>query len=214
MAQGQAGRGTAAWRSLTTSDHRIARPNSSDRTHPAVASAASTAHFRGMRALVALVAMLASLGSPGCAARRGAPTRRSGAADAAGVEAALRQFLAAFENLDWEPFRASFADDACVFFPSASTPHRFCGRDVFEARFRRFFDSMRSEATSGPPYLDLRPEGVRIEALGDDASLVSFELTNGVRIARRTFVFRKIGGRWRIVHLHASNVPWPDEPRR
>jgi ketosteroid isomerase-like protein len=70
-------------------------------------------------------------------------------ADTAGVEAALRRFLAAFEDLDWEAFRASFADDACVFFPSAATPHRFCGRDLVEARFRRVFDSIRREATSG-----------------------------------------------------------------
>jgi uncharacterized protein (TIGR02246 family) len=166
-----------------------------------------------MRAGLALVAVFASLVTGGCKSWRGPSKGIVGSADTTGVEAAFRRFLAAFEDLDWEAFRASFADDACVFFPSASTPDRFCGRDAVEARFRRFFDSIRSEAKSGPPYQRLRPEGVRIDALGDDASVVSFELTSEVRVARRTVVFRRNDGRWLIVHLHASNVPWPDEPR-
>jgi len=41
------------------------------------------------------------------------------------------------------------------------------------------------------------------------AQIVSFTLRNAERIARRTLVFKKVGGDWLIVHLHASNVPRP-----
>lgn len=33
------------------------------------------------------------------------------------VKAALAKFVQAFDNLDWEIFRASFADNATVFHP-------------------------------------------------------------------------------------------------
>jgi ketosteroid isomerase-like protein len=167
-----------------------------------------------MRRGLTRAALALALATGACAVRRG-PSPGSRPEDTAGVEAALRRFLTAFENLDWEKFRASFADEACVFFPSAATPERFCGRDAFEARFRRVFDGIRGEATSGPPYHSLRPEGLRIEALGEAASLASFTLSSEQRGARRrTVVLRRIAGSWRIVHLHASNVPWPDAPGR
>ena len=160
--------------------------------------------------------LIGVLGS--CAARPGPVSPASASASASGgsarsaeVAAALRGFLDAFENLAWEPFRASFADDACVFFPSARTPERFCGRDAVEARFREVFDGERRAATSGPPYLHLQPEELQIQLVGDAAAIATFHLRNQQRTARRSVVFRRDGAAWRIVHLHASNVPWPDE---
>jgi ketosteroid isomerase-like protein len=133
-------------------------------------------------------------------------------ASPAEVTAALRAFLDAFENLEWDAFRSSFAGDACVFFPSARTPGRFCGTQAIEARFRQVFDEER-RAAPGPPYLRLRPEELVVQALGEDVAVVTFHLRNGQRLARRTIVFRRDGSAWRIVHLHGSNVPWPDEAR-
>jgi len=46
-----------------------------------------------------------------------------------------------------------------------------------------------------------------------NAAIVTFHLRNDERVGRRTIVFRKTDGAWRIAHLHASNVPWPDEVR-
>jgi hypothetical protein len=37
-----------------------------------------------------------------------------------------------------------------------------------------------------------------------DLALVTFQIPGG-STARRTFVFRRIGGRWLITHMHASN---------
>jgi ketosteroid isomerase-like protein len=96
-----------------------------------------------------------------------------------------------------------------VFFPSARTPERFCGRAAVEERFRQVFEQERRGAASGPPYLELRPEGLEIQVL-EGAAIASFVLRNRERVARRTIVFRDDHGTWRIVHLHGSNVPWPD----
>jgi hypothetical protein len=43
--------------------------------------------------------------------------------------------------------------------------------------------------------------------------ITTFELHNSLRTGPRSVVFRKEGEAWRIMHLHASNVPWPDEPK-
>ncbi len=126
--------------------------------------------------------------------------------DSADVHAALMQFLRAFEDLDWERFRASFTDDASVFFPTPSPAQRFVGRVAVEAQFQRVFDAIRRAAPAGPPYQQLPPVNLQLVMLGPASALATFELHNSKRLARRTVVFRKEGGHWRIVHLHASNV--------
>lgn len=115
------------------------------------------------------------------------------------VNAATQHFLTSFEKLDWEEFRASFADDACVFFPRPDTPERKCGRAAYEKEWRRVFDDEQKGR------LVLHPEDLEIQMLGDDGAVVSFHLRNSQRIARRTIVFRKSADGWKIVHLHASN---------
>ena len=132
--------------------------------------------------------------------------------DSAEVHAALHRFLRAFENLEWEPFRTSFADEATVFFPSAATPGRFEGRAAIEARFQQEFADIRAQATGGPPYMRLVPRGLQVTVLESHTALVTFELRNAVRLARRSLVLVREPPGWRIRHLHASNVPWPDEP--
>jgi len=128
-------------------------------------------------------------------------------ADSAAVHAAVTMFLHAFENLDWERFREGFSDNVTAFFPPPEPPQRFVGRAAVESQFRRVFDGIRAAAPSGPPYQHLPPVGLRIEMLGSSTALVSFELRNAERIGRRTFVMQRKAGQWRIVHLHASNVP-------
>jgi len=128
-----------------------------------------------------------------------------GAADSA-VETALERFLAAFENLDWEGFRAAFDDDATAFFPTPEPPQRFEGRAAVEAQFQRVFNALRTTAPSGPPFQRLVPEELRIDQIGTDTAVATFHLRNEQRLARRTIVFRRTARGWRIAHLHASNV--------
>ena len=123
------------------------------------------------------------------------------------VAAAVTTFLTAFENLDWATFHASFADDVTVFFPTPEPPQRFVGRTAVEAQFERVFQAIRKSAPGGPPYHLLQPQGLSVHLLEPGTALVAFELHNSERIGRRTIVFRRVDGRWKIVHLHASNVP-------
>jgi ketosteroid isomerase-like protein len=144
------------------------------------------------------------------AVQSAAPNATSGhtlSADVADVHTALTRFLVAFENLDWGAFRECFDDQATVFFPSPEPGERAEGRAAYEARFRHVFDEIRRTEPSGPPFQTLEPQDLRIEVLGPNGALVTFHLRNAERLARRTVVFRKADGRWRIFHLHASNVP-------
>ena len=138
------------------------------------------------------------------------PTSQPGsdprAAARAEVERTAREFLTAFENLDWKRFTASFENDATVFFPAPEPPNRFTGRSQFEPQFQKVFAAIRASNPSGPPYHQLVPEALEVDVLARDVALVSFLLRNDQRIARRTLVLVRIEGRWLIHHLHASNV--------
>ncbi|HKN68898.1 MAG TPA: nuclear transport factor 2 family protein, partial [Gemmatimonadaceae bacterium] len=126
--------------------------------------------------------------------------------DSAAVADALQRFLSAFENLDWVPFRATFSDSATVFQPAPEMPARVAGPRGIDSTFRAVFANIRAHATSGPPYQRLAPTNLRIQPLASGVVLVTFELRNAERLARRTMVFRHEDAGWRIVHLHASNL--------
>ena len=115
----------------------------------------------------------------------------------------LESFVDAFNRLDWDVFRELFAEDASVFFPGVYRSERASGREAVEAGFRSVFDRWRRER-SGPPYLDLRPLDVVVESWGD-ISLVTFHLKEGEALLRRTLVLRRVEGKLRIAHLHASS---------
>jgi len=124
--------------------------------------------------------------------------------DEALVRHFLSDFITAFDNLDWEKFRASFADDATVFFPRGR-PDRASGRDAVEEHFQRVFEQIRAGRTQGP-YMDLRPRELQVTILGAVA-VVTFHLDDRPGfINRRTLVLRKTSRGWKIVHLHASEV--------
>jgi len=126
--------------------------------------------------------------------------------DSTAVAAALSHFLTAFENLDWVPFRASFADSATIFQPVPEMAERVTGPRAIDSTFRAVFANIRSHATGGPPYQSLVPIDLRIQPLSPGLVLVTFELHNAERVARRTVVFRRERLGWRILHLHASNI--------
>jgi ketosteroid isomerase-like protein len=123
------------------------------------------------------------------------------------VRAALGRFIAAFDNLDWPRFIASFEDGATVCYPSPPNASSCAeGRPQFEPAWQQVFAGIRGTRTA-PPYMDLKPERLRVRTIGD-AAIVTFELHDGPgRTGRRTIVLHRESGRWRIAHLHASNVP-------
>ena len=139
----------------------------------------------------------------------GAQSNPATRGDSAAVAVALRRFLTAFENLEWEPFRAAFSDSATVFHPAPNMPERVTGRAAVDSTFRAVFDDVRAHAAGGPPFHRLTPEDLRIQPQAPGVVLVTFELRNSDRLGRRTVVFGRERDAWRIVHLHASNVAIP-----
>ena len=135
----------------------------------------------------------------------GAVTHQTPSKDATAegqVQNAAEAFIDAFNNLDWEAFRATFSDDATVFFPTPGISRRATGRSEVEGFFRPLFDEFRSRR-SAPPYLDIDPKDTHVQIL-EDAAIVTFHLEDMELLNRRTVVFQKRDGRWLIVHLHAS----------
>lgn len=128
--------------------------------------------------------------------------------DTSGVLAAARSFLSAFNRLDWEPFHGSFDPSATVFQPFGE-PFRNDGREEVAAFFRSFFDQVRA-ARDGPPYLEIEPEDLRIDPIGE-AAVVTFHLPGEEQVGRRTLVFGRDvpDAPWRIAHLHASTLERP-----
>ena len=134
--------------------------------------------------------------------------------DRAAIEAFTREFLHAFEDLDMKQFIACFAADATVFFPMPEPPERVQGKQAIQQRFEHVFASIRSTAKSGPPFHYLAPEDLTIQLVPGQTAVVSFQLRNAERIARRTLVLTNANGQWFILHLHASNAPIVAESER
>jgi ketosteroid isomerase-like protein len=149
---------------------------------------------------MALGIIMAASGA-GCAPAAGP----RGAPDDAGVRAAMSRFLTALNQLDTTTMNASFADDISAFVPTA-TAERVNGK----AAVARIFEAFAATARARGDRLDIRPEGLSVEAVGDTgfASFTARDSSGGT-LSRRTFIFHQRGGRWLIVHFHASNVPLP-----
>ena len=124
------------------------------------------------------------------------------------VEQAFKHFITAFNNLDWDEFRKTLADDVTVFNPDiveAQSVNRLDGRQQVEAGFKSVFAATREKA-SGPPYLHIVPKNVHIQTYTDSA-IVTFEFErDGNSFGRRTIVFHREPAGWKTAHIHASNV--------
>jgi ketosteroid isomerase-like protein len=130
----------------------------------------------------------------------------------AGVDPGLKQtlasFLIAFDNLDWPSFRKFFAPDATVFHPAAPNLKRIDSPEEVEKAWLGVFARIRkTSGRTAPPYMNLQPQDLKVQMLSGDVALVTFHLTEGNVLSRRTIVFRRDPGGWKIVHLHASNLP-------
>lgn len=127
------------------------------------------------------------------------------------VRETLSRFVRAFDDLDWETFRLTFDDGATVFYPRAF-PERATGRAEFEKTFKTVFEQIRDSKASAP-YMDIQPREVKIQLFGNLA-IATFHLDDRAGfVNRRTIVLNKNEHGWKIVHLHASEVPTTRPPR-
>ncbi|HEX2204510.1 MAG TPA: nuclear transport factor 2 family protein [Longimicrobium sp.] len=157
---------------------------------------------------LAVLAACAAAGTPGAPSPEPRAMQAS-AADSASAHRAATGFLAAFDSLQYEPFRAYFADDVTMFFPFAQFPSRADGKAAVESVFSRFFEAQRaSRAEAGRPMVQgIAPRGLRVQMAGADAAIVTFHL-GAESPARRSIVFRRVGAdAWKVVHWHASSSP-------
>lgn len=123
-----------------------------------------------------------------------------------GLEQALAGFLAAFENLDWSSFRPFFADDATIFHPDFRHRKRTDGVSALEGSWHEVFDQIKRDSKRRtPPYMLLAPKDRQITMVSPDIALVTFHLISATRFGRRSLLWRYASGKWKVVHLHASN---------
>lgn len=145
----------------------------------------------------------------GAAAASAASTAVSARPKMQGATSVLRRFLTAFENCDLPLMESFFAPDATYFdrFPPGNQ------RAADYLRGRGMPPGMRELATRLPragghaPYHSVEPRDLMIQS-NDGVAVCTFHLTGGETLGRRTVVLsRRDSLGWRIVHIHASNVP-------
>jgi ketosteroid isomerase-like protein len=139
-----------------------------------------------MRRLLPIAWLLLSLA---CASARPAP------------EQTVDDFVAAFNRLDADAVGALLADDVTAFLPMPQYRAKLTGRAAIVDALRPLFDAER--ARSGA--LHLTHHDLAIQRAGD-AAVATFDVGSADVSSRRTLVLSWRGGRWRIVHLHASNL--------
>jgi ketosteroid isomerase-like protein len=119
------------------------------------------------------------------------------------VLATVQTFIRANETANLELILGTFDDNATVFLPNTQ-PQRANGKAEIREAFAQAFKPRTGPITITPRNLDVQ--------LFDDFAVVTAHLRDlpaapilePITFARRTFVLRQIGGRWLIVHLHAS----------
>lgn len=125
-----------------------------------------------------------------------------------GALAVVRTFIRANETADLALIVSTFAEEATVFLPGGDAPYRLTGKPQIQAGFAAIL-----KGRTGP--ITITPAAVHTQLFGDMAivtahlrDLPATPITEPMSFARRTFVLRREGDRWLIVHLHASNFQW------
>jgi uncharacterized protein (TIGR02246 family) len=125
------------------------------------------------------------------------------------VRAAVAEFIGALNAFDAERLGRTFAEDATVFFPGPPFPAaRIQSRATIQSAFGQLFAALRQRGTRAA---NLAPRGLEVQLYGDTA-IATFHLVGQQEVGRRTLVLRRVGGRWLIVHMHASVAPIQPRP--
>jgi uncharacterized protein (TIGR02246 family) len=123
----------------------------------------------------------------------------------AASEAELRQlatdFVQAVNDADADRFVSFFAPDASAFFPSPANRERVKGIESIR--------TIIGPALAQKPANPLVARDFEIDVDGN-LGVVSFNVGSQQVSSRRTLVVRRIGGTWKVVHLHASNLRPPE----
>jgi hypothetical protein len=133
---------------------------------------------------------------------------KTAATTRAEVQVTFEQCIDALRTLDGDRFGACFDDDVTLFnpdIPDAKSLHLLHGRAAVEGHFRSMFEAVRKSAPE--PRIDVRPRDVLIQLAGDTA-VITFEFPrDDSGYGRRTMVLVRRHAGWKILHIHASNIP-------
>lgn len=108
----------------------------------------------------------------------------------------MASFMDALNNLDADRIASHFAEDATAFFPVVKA-ERLDGKAAIVNVFRDYVAANTKKT-------NIIPEDLHVTQSGNIA-IVTFNVHNPSAVSRRTFVWRRDAGTWRIVHMHASN---------
>jgi ketosteroid isomerase-like protein len=118
------------------------------------------------------------------------------------IEQVIKNFLVPFSSGKVSEFMEYFADDATVFFPGSALPSSPWPKMRVQGKnnIAREFEAVLKGVGAGIPGGMIQPQNLLVQRF-DDTAIATFHLGGG---GRRTFVLRRIGSQWKIVHLHAS----------
>jgi ketosteroid isomerase-like protein len=113
-------------------------------------------------------------------------------------------FVTAFNNFDWTTFRASFTDDATIFYPFWNQASRIQGKREIESVWLTIFPEFVD--TKNTRKLQINPKDINIQFYHQTAIVTFHSGSGGNTLSRRTLVMVKENENWKIAHLHASSV--------
>ena len=122
------------------------------------------------------------------------------------VEQTVSRFLVAFANRDVPAFTDFIAEDATMFFPPSAPgvpPLRVQGKTEITRAFAELYARLGLTKTTGR---QIQPQDLLVQQY-DSFAVVTFHLGSDATRGRRSFVFRRTGSQWKVVHLHASDFP-------
>ena len=120
------------------------------------------------------------------------------------IEQTIERFLVPFSNRDIPAFAEFFVEDATMFFPSAAgqPANRVDGRIGIGQQFKELYERVGPPRGTGGT---IRPQDLKVQRF-DGFAVVTFHLGTEAARGRRTFVLRRDGSEWKIVHVHASQT--------
>jgi uncharacterized protein (TIGR02246 family) len=139
----------------------------------------------------------------------GRPTAGAAGPSAGGVEAALRQYVAAFNAHDADKLAALWTPGGV--YVDKATGDRTEGRDALAADFRALF--------AASPQIMLSGAVEHVRAIGDQAAVVEGTTTTVTPDAEPavtgfTAIFVKQGDAWLLDAVHETPLAAPDAPRQ
>ncbi|MHB8530805.1 MAG: YybH family protein [Caulobacteraceae bacterium] len=152
-----------------------------------------------------ILPQLATAAGPPAPSAAGRSVVRPKSDDEAQLRALQRRYLAAFNAKNADAIMANYAPGEGLFVFDAVPPRQYVGAEAYKKDWQALF-----AAYPGPAHTtvsDLEITVVGPVAYGHSINASRFTAKDGSKVdltVRITDVYRKLGGRWRIVQEHVS----------